>query len=92
MERIYKCTLCKRDIEDEVVIYKDKRFHKRCAELAKEKDEFYELVCELFHMKQPNPTIYNQVNNFFFKRPDYTYKGMSQALIYSQEQPIILMK
>lgn len=58
-----------------------KNFHKDCYQKWKEKQEFFDYVCEVFKLKAPGPTIYSQAKTFIEKY-DYTYLGMQRALYY----------
>ena len=78
-----KCALCGLEIEKtEAIRYKAKNYHFDCEKKQEEKDNLYDYVCKLFSLKAPGPRIYSQLKQYSIQHPEYTYKGIIQALEY----------
>ena len=85
-QNIVKCSLCGLGVlKAEAVRYKNKNYHADCKEKKVEKEELSEYICRLFSLKAPGPRINTQLKSFFEKYPNYTYKGIKQALEFFYE-------
>jgi hypothetical protein len=85
-QNIVKCSLCGLGVlKTEAVRYKNKNYHADCKTKKIEKEELSEYICRLFSLKAPGPRINAQLKSFFEKYPNYTHKGIKQALEYFYE-------
>lgn len=81
-----KCALCNGYVNKSIaVVYKEKNYHPVCCHAVIERDELYSYICQLFGFKAPGPTVLSQINNFFTKYKNWTYKGIYNALVYFYE-------
>ena len=85
-QNIVKCSLCGLGVlKAEAVRHKNKNYHADCKAKKIEKEELSEYICRLFSLKAPGPRINAQLKSFFEKYPNYTHKGIKQALEYFYE-------
>lgn len=85
-QNIVKCAFCGNGVfKVDAKRYKNKNYHEECMNKQIEKENLTEYICKLFSLKAPGPRIYTQLKNFFEKYPNYTYKGIRQALEYFYE-------
>lgn len=81
-----KCSFCGTGVvKTEAVRYKNKNYHSNCADLQQQREELTDYICRLFSLKSPGPRIYTQIKNFLERYPNYTYKGIKQALEFFYE-------
>lgn len=85
---LVKCAYCGSQTVDkksnDYTRYNDKNYHLKCAQLQKEKDDFFKYLCLVLGLKAPGPRIYSQANSFITKY-HFTYAGMQRALYYLYE-------
>lgn len=85
---LVKCAYCGSQTVDkksnDYIRYRDKNYHKQCAQLQQEKDDFYQYLCLMLGLKAPGPRIYSQANSFISKY-HFTYSGMKKTLYYLYE-------
>lgn len=83
MSRKYKCQVCKTEFEkDELLVFDGKNYCSTCYEIEKSRKELYDYICYIFNLKAPGPRNYNMIKSFKEHHPEYTYKGIQQALYY----------
>lgn len=86
MASIVKCSLCGNGVfKADAQRHKNKNYHVECLEVQLAKEELVDYICRLFSLKAPGPRIYTQIKTFLDKYPNYTYKGIQQALVYFYE-------
>jgi hypothetical protein len=85
-QNIVKCSLCGTGVlKTEAQRHKNKNYHPGCLCQQIEKEELSEYICRLFSLKAPGPRIHTQIKSFLEKYPNYTRRGIKQALEYFYE-------
>lgn len=85
-QNIVKCSLCGNGVlKVDAQRHKNKNYHAECLAQQIDKEDLTDYICRLFSLKAPGPRIYTQIKTFFDKYPNYTYKGIKQALVYFYE-------
>ena len=85
MGRIVKCAYCGCNMDrNNSVRYKNKNYHAKCCQAAKERERVSEYICQIFNLKAPGPQNYGLLKKYV-NEEGYTYKGIFQALKFFYE-------
>lgn len=84
MGRIVKCAYCGHNMDKDVAVrYKEKNYHDKCCQAAKERDRVCKYICYIYNLKVPGPRNYALLKKYI--EEGYTYKGIFYSLKYFYE-------
>lgn len=81
---LVQCKFCENKVEKaDAVRIDEKNFHPFCAKEYSDRKELYETITKFLKLRAPGPANLKLVKNYRIQ--GYTYKGMTNALIYHYE-------
>lgn len=83
MSKKPNCAICKQVLEKENAFQIGQKYYcEECYQDEIERKELCNYICSLFNLKVPGPRNHSMIKTFKEQHPNYTYKGIQQALYY----------